>query len=270
MIHEIIKLKDVSSLKTEGYIETFIHGNVEGLKPYQHDLPAVIICPGGGYVFVSAREGEPIAIDFYNRNYNAFVLWYSVAPNRYPTQLTELAVAVDYIKKNAKAFNTDGEKLFGLGFSAGAHLIASLSNLWKNLPKDLLGEKYPDAKLTGIAIGYPVISYDSDPESFVGALLEKEEDKLKYPFLSLDTSVNKDNFPTFIWTTREDTDVTPVTSYDYGLKLLENGVKHELHLFPYGDHGGATCDSRTLFKDNKTLDRARIWLDMCNEFFKSL
>lgn len=30
-------------------------------------LPALLIIPGGGYAFVSEREGEPLALEFYNQ-----------------------------------------------------------------------------------------------------------------------------------------------------------------------------------------------------------
>ena len=43
--------------------------------------PAVIICPGGGYLTLSEREGEPVAIAFANMGYHAFVLKYSVYSN---------------------------------------------------------------------------------------------------------------------------------------------------------------------------------------------
>ena len=45
--------------------------------------PAVVICPGGGYAWLSEREGEPIALAFTALGFNAFVVWYRVAPNRY-------------------------------------------------------------------------------------------------------------------------------------------------------------------------------------------
>ena len=45
---------------------------------------AIIICPGGGYRFVSPREAEPIALEYLAMGYHAFVLSYSVAPSRFP------------------------------------------------------------------------------------------------------------------------------------------------------------------------------------------
>ena len=39
--------------------------------------PAVVICPGGSYMYVSKREAEPIAYDFLAQGYQVFILRYS-------------------------------------------------------------------------------------------------------------------------------------------------------------------------------------------------
>lgn len=53
--------------------------------------PCLVVCPGGGYEFCSQREAEPIALQFLSEGFNVFILNYSVAPHRYPTQLREVA-----------------------------------------------------------------------------------------------------------------------------------------------------------------------------------
>ena len=55
---------------------------------------AVIICPGGGYGHLSAREDEPIARQYLAMGCHVFVLHYSLAPARFPTALLELALLV--------------------------------------------------------------------------------------------------------------------------------------------------------------------------------
>ena len=39
--------------------------------------PAVLVCPGGGYLGCSDREAEPVALRFAAMGYHAFVLRYS-------------------------------------------------------------------------------------------------------------------------------------------------------------------------------------------------
>lgn len=39
--------------------------------------PAVVVCPGGAYLFASEREGKPVALRFAAQGYRAFVLRYA-------------------------------------------------------------------------------------------------------------------------------------------------------------------------------------------------
>lgn len=69
--------------------------------------PAIIVCPGGGYGFLSPNEGEPVALRFVSMGYNAFVLHYSVQANTpaeklsWPEPLYDLASAVLSIREHA-------------------------------------------------------------------------------------------------------------------------------------------------------------------------
>ena len=42
------------------------------------ERPAVVVCPGGGYLYLSPREAEPVALAYAARGLHAFVLHYSV------------------------------------------------------------------------------------------------------------------------------------------------------------------------------------------------
>ena len=43
--------------------------------------PAIVICPGGGYLYCSPREGEPVALAYAARGIDLFLpletIWYS-------------------------------------------------------------------------------------------------------------------------------------------------------------------------------------------------
>ena len=64
--------------------------------------PCVIVCPGGAYCMCSERESEPVVFEFINQGFNVFLLNYSVAPHRFPTQLCEIAATLELIYKNAE------------------------------------------------------------------------------------------------------------------------------------------------------------------------
>ena len=124
--------------------------------------PLVLICPGGGYHMVSVREGEPVALHFLTAGCHAAVLWYDTADQdaEYPQELVELAWSVAYIRARADQYAVDKDKIIVAGFSAGAHLAASLGCFWD---KDWLEQKMQMAKTcyqpNGLILAYPVITW---------------------------------------------------------------------------------------------------------------
>lgn len=265
-----VNISELYNLPGNAVLECFIHSESKEMSKYVQALPCMIAVPGGGYHFVSDREGEPIAIDFFNRNYNAFVLTYDVAPDyRYPVQITELACAVDYIRKNSEKLRIDPDKIYLSGFSAGGHLVATLANFWHALPCDFIDASKLEAKPNGVMLGYPVIYPHGHIGSFVNLLGENADEKLT-KLLTLDETASEKNPPCFIWTTAGDTLVSPDSTLRYAKAMLDNGVKLECHVFPTGWHGGATCDERTNNGDFSPLERAGVWLDLADMFFKSL
>lgn len=62
--------------------------------------PAMIVCPGGGYLMTSDREAEPVALYFLAQGYQAFVLRYTTADRgdaTFPNSLFDLAEMIDQI-----------------------------------------------------------------------------------------------------------------------------------------------------------------------------
>lgn len=77
-------------------------------KLKERKIPAVIICPRGGYKDVSEREGEPVAKEYFAAGYHVFIVNYSVkedAVNFMP--LNQLAAAVAHIRAHAEEWSID-------------------------------------------------------------------------------------------------------------------------------------------------------------------
>ena len=95
MRYERIHLKDsFPFLGEEGCDPTvvlYLPYNMKEMGREKQKRPCLIVCPGGGYERCSEREAEPIALHFLPEGFNVFVLTYSVAPHRFPTQLLEVA-----------------------------------------------------------------------------------------------------------------------------------------------------------------------------------
>ena len=235
--------------------------------------PALIVVPGGGYWFISNREGDAVASQFFARGFQVFILEYLCKPDGafYPEQLFELACAIDHVKKNAEGYNVNPDEIFTVGFSAGGHLACNES-LEYDFAKESLG--IGDCKPTAVALGYPVVN---DQEGTFDNLLfcygECKKKALKEK-LRLDRLVTSLTPPTFVWTTAQDGVVDPANSLSYCLALSKNRVPFELHVYPKGEHGKATGapeinyerDAKASYDEWKCLSR---WLEDATRFFKS-
>ncbi len=269
---KIVNLSELYGIGGTATLKCFLHKGDGEMAPYNQDLPAMIAVPGGGYHFVSEREGDPVAVEFFNRHYNAFTLVYDIAPAaRYPLALTELACAVDYIKTHAEELHVDPKRVFAAGFSAGGHLVGCLANFYKNLPVSEANGKKLDAALTGVVMGYPVITPGSHGGSFENLLGTKDMNAPEVQALSLEKTVTPDNPPCFIWTTAEDTCVDPMATVMYTTALLKNKVTVESHIFPYGWHGSSVGDERVFTAEQAAnFVRSRVWTDLAAKFLESL
>lgn len=244
--------------------------------------PMIIICPGGGYEFVSPREGEPIAISYNNMGYHSIVLEYSVAPATYPTAMLELAKLVSLVYEHADEWKVDTSKIFIQGFSAGGHLAASYGINWKSkMITSMLGIEEDHLKVAGLLLAYPVISsgqfaHKGSFENLLGlpkGSLDSDKNvvsdavKSKLEELSLEKHVNKDIPPCFIWTTYEDGSVPAENAIRFMLALREQGIMTEFHMFPHGGHGLSLATELTSRGNGKDIQEGvETWIDLVKKF----
>ncbi len=93
---------------TGGYLTVYARTESKELKKRMRS--AMLVIPGGGYWFLSDREGEPIALKYLDNGFCAFVLSYSLK-TAYPTPLIEAMLAVKYIRENAVKYSLDKDKI---------------------------------------------------------------------------------------------------------------------------------------------------------------
>ena len=115
------------------------------------DRPLVLVVPGGGYTHVSAREGDPVALQFAAAGYHTAVLDYAIcekAKDYMP--LRQLAEAIGLVRQHAAQWHILPEKIAVCGFSAGGHLALSGAVL------DIPGEA-AQPRPNAVILGYPVV-----------------------------------------------------------------------------------------------------------------
>jgi acetyl esterase/lipase len=88
--------------------------------------PFAIVCPGGGFAYVaSLHEGFPYAAEISTSGYNVFVLKYRAGIGG-AAATKDLATALSYIFRNAKALGVSVANYSLWGSSAGARMAASI------------------------------------------------------------------------------------------------------------------------------------------------
>ena len=210
--------------------------------PHKPELlrPAVVLCPGGGYGFVSPREDQPVAMEFLAAGCQVFSLHYSVAPETFPVALMELAKAVALVKSHACEWNIDTERIMVCGFSAGGHLAACLGMMWnRDFLYGPLNMAPEDIQPKGMILCYPVITSGEfgHKRSFEQLLGGKAGDPRLRELVSLELQAGPHTPRTFLWHTWTDQSVPVENSLLLAQALKKAGVSLEMHIYSSGRHG---------------------------------
>jgi len=243
MILKELAIKNKDSLE---YAHATFYGQEYSEALMVKERPVVLISPGGGYAYTSDRESEIIALQFLAKGYHAVVVRYSCHPAVYPTALLEFAAAVKEVRTHAAEWHVDTERLFVLGFSAGAHLVASFCSFWeKPFLSDALGCDKELLRPNGQVLCYPVItSGEFANKGTIEHLLGKEPSEGMLEYVSSEKQVDKNTPPCFIWHTFEDEIVPVENSLFFAAALRKAGVPFDLHIYEKGIHGLALAGER--------------------------
>lgn len=198
----------------------------------QTQRPAIVVCPGGGYLYCSPREAEPVALAYAARGFHAFILRYSTGRNcAGMTPLAEVDWVIGYLRENAEKWHIDPNQILTCGFSAGGHLALSAGLMAKNKPN-------------GMILSYPAVTVPNIPGAdFMLKLLTGKSNVTDEDAAALDllSKVDQDAPAVFLTATAED----PLTNL--GALALANayaakGLHYELHIFQHGPHGYALAN----------------------------
>lgn len=264
--------------------------------------PAIVICPGGAYLTLAAKEGESVAARFLGMGYNVFLLKYITyfrerpetvdsepklnLNSHFPEQLIDLMTTMKLIHDNAETWGVDSNRVYTLGFSAGAHLVGTLAEYWdkEEYLSQIENAKPEMMKPRGVLMAYPMINthyminrneteippqmkptYKYLKGAFFGNK-ELSESDISKTDLVLNARIDMPRI--FVWHSLEDAVVKPLDTIRFVKRLCELKVKHEFHLFQTGAHGMSLCDETTaVTKDDisitnaKWIELGKLWLD---------
>jgi acetyl esterase/lipase len=222
------------------------------------NTPAIIVCPGGGYVNLAMNhEGRQVANFLNSLGFAAFVLRSRLGPRyQHPIELGDAQRAIRTVRSHAAEWRLNPSRIGILGFSAGGHLAMTAStqfdagNANAADPVERVGSR-PDFAV----LGYPVISM-TEAWTHQGSrnnLLGQNPDPALAKALSGELAVTKNTPPTFLFHTNADTAVPAENSVHYYLALRKAGVPAELHIFEKGAHGVGLANDDAALSEWSTL-----------------
>lgn len=302
MHSEVIKLY---SHRDDVTLTTYVLDDIKTSQVHK-DRPAVIICPGGSYMYCSDREAEPVALAFNAMGFNAFVLRYSVygqgkttdqilAEGDFPVKpdvvfphaLKETAMAFEILHQRASEWHIKPDQIGLAGFSAGGHNTAMYGNKWQEPviqeATSLTGEQLKPAfnisgyALTDIAYYFEHNMDNPDPmvQAYATAIslacFGKPQPTIQeVQEYSVPGTTNENTPPTFIWATREDAVVNVRDSISFALALEENEIPFEMHIFQNGPHGLSVANELSAVNPDQINPTAAQWVKLAEDWLKNL
>lgn len=196
-------------------------------EPAKDTGAAVVVFPGGGYYILAMDlEGTEVCEWLNSIGVTAILVKYRVPvregshPRTAPLQDAQRALGL--IRSQAGELGIDPKRIGVLGFSAGGHLAANLSN-------NHTARTYPvvdEADQASCRPDFCVLIYP-------GGLTVKEQNDVVSPQLAVSAANTP---PTFIAMTQDD-GVRVENALYYYLALKNAKVPAEMHLYPNGGHG---------------------------------
>ena len=211
---------------------------------------AVLVCPGGGYnILAWDLEGTEICAWLNSLGVTGVLVKYRV-PRRaglekHAAPLQDAQRALGLVRQRAAELGVDPQRIGVLGFSAGGHLAAVLSNQHATRTYEAVDA----ADAVSCRPDFSVLIYPA-------YLTIKEKGDAVAPELPVSGTVTP---PTFL-AMAEDDPIRVETALFYYAALKNAKVPAEMHLYPKGGHG---------YGLRRTADDGTTWPDRVGDWLKA-
>lgn len=267
-------------------------------------LPVIVNVHGGGWVYGDKDVYQYYCMDLCLRGFAVVNYSYRLAPeNKYPAQLEDTCMAFQWVMENAEEYGFDTDKLYAVGDSAGANILAIYCLLGTNeeyrrlygtdvLRKLLFepcAEKDVNGGMNGNAGGgtndnidedidlklcvpkavalncgtYDLTASRREMKGFMSELMPNKGTPKEIEMLNVIKYINKDFPPTFL-----------MTCYGDFLKeqapLLEEKLKELGIIYTSRLYGSEKEPLKHVFHCDIRMDEAKVCNDETCEFFRSI
>ncbi len=240
-------------------LDLYVPGNVKG------PVPLVCFIHGGGWR--NGKKGASTALPLIVRGYAVAAIGYRLSDAAtFPAQIEDCKAAVRWLRKNAREYGIDPDRIGVWGSSAGGHLSALLGT--SGDVKELEGS----LGTTGVSSRVQAVCDFCGPADFllgdVGGPIDNPEGPVALllgaaapavPEVARRASpvhwVSRDDPPFIIFQGGRDRTVPQAQSEALAERLKTVGVEAELVLFPGAGHGGPE------FKSAETIGNILAFFD---------
>lgn len=221
---------------------------------------AVIICAGGNYGWKEPLEAFHHAKWLNEIGVHAFILDYRVTPYTAIHALIDIQRAVRFLRYNADKFKINTNHVAVMGFSAGGHLSAMLSEQFDLGDINAIDpiERFscrPDAQI----LCYPGITFHTFDHDFLKTILGENYTDTDLNRTSLHLNVKKDMPPLFFWGTQND--FLFETWLPFFSAVNKKNVPLTIHIYPNGEHSFGRERKHSIWKN---------WSASCEDWLAKL
>ncbi|GHE22708.1 hypothetical protein GCM10017767_32290 [Halomonas urumqiensis] len=201
--------------------------------------PAALLVHGGGWRNRTPSDMDEIAEQLAARGYVTVNIEHRFAPEyRFPAQLHDLQQAMHWLHDNAEAWRVDTDRIVGVGYSSGGHLVSLLALGGAGGPlADPHGGEH--AQLAAVlAGGTPTDLFKFDDGRLVVEFLggTRAEVPDQYRLASPARQLSQQAPPFFLFHGTWDQLVPVDHATDFHEALVANGVEAELYLQRWRGH----------------------------------
>lgn len=237
------------------------------------DNAAVIVCPGGSYLWHDmGGEGKDVGEWLQRNGISAFVLRYRTAGvgafltpyryvfrgNRYPDALNDLLRAMQYVKAHSAELGVDASRVAAMGFSAGGHLVMSAAEL---LPREqrpwFVVPVYPVVTMTEACV------HRRSRRALLGD--SRLRSRQLRDLLSLERHVPADCPPVFLVNCKDDPVVDCRNSELLDSALTRQQVPHRYIQYQTGGHGFGASDHKGTVECRQWKEEFMAWFRRLEE-----
>ncbi len=201
--------------------------------------PAALLVHGGGWQRRGPEDMAPIAERLAGRGFVVANIAYRFAPGyRFPAQLHDLQMAMAWLHEHADAWGIDTDRIVGVGYSSGAHLVSLLGVQHPGAPLDRPygGDRTRLAAVVAGGLPSDLMKFDDGRlvTEFIGGT--RAEEPRAYRLASPARQVTAEASPHFLFHGDLDGLVPVDHATDMYARLDEAGVPAELYLQRWRGH----------------------------------